>query len=173
MEKIEIPVSKGKMGKLTLYSLLLTAGSVWMLVSKSNGSNRMLNIPGIKTGIAIVGILFFGFSLIYYIKKWLNKKPAIIIDDMGITVQSGAISVGNIPWQDITGLTRFREASQEFLAILLKDPQSYITRQSGGWKRWLMRMNYKRYGSPVQIPANAVACSLDELKTMVEQRLKP
>ncbi|NJM80956.1 MAG: hypothetical protein HC854_17510 [Flavobacterium sp.] len=47
--------------------------------------------------------------------------------------------------------------------IITKNPEAYISRQKGVLKRKTMQLNYKSYGSPICISANALQTNFDSL----------
>ena len=55
---MEIQLSKKKLVKHIIVSLLFMAGGLWMLITQPQTSNPVFNDPLIKNGAAILGILF-------------------------------------------------------------------------------------------------------------------
>jgi len=61
--------------------------------------------------------------------------------------------------------------NQRFLMIMIRNPQTYIDKQTSAIKRKAMQMNFKNYGSPISIPASTLLYNLDELKNILTERL--
>jgi hypothetical protein len=74
----------------------------------------MFDNPFVKYGAAIAAILFFGFGIFYFLRKLIDKKPGLIIDDNGIIDNSSAVSVGLIPWSDIEHISTTNVMKQKF-----------------------------------------------------------
>ena len=59
-------------------------------------------------------------------------------------------------------------AGQQFIVVIVKNPETYIN-QSSGIKRRLARSNYKMTGSPVNIAANGMQITFNQLKELIER----
>jgi hypothetical protein len=168
---MEIAFNKKKLVKLIIGALLLTAGALWMLISQPQTSNAVFNNPLVKNGAAILGLLLGPVGFYIVIKKWRDKKPGLIIDDTGITDNSSGVSAGLIPWKDINEIRETKIFRQQFLMLIVQNPEEYINRQPNGLKRKGMESNYKHFGSPISISVNALDCKFYELKNMLQKRL--
>lgn len=82
------------------------------------------------------------------------------------------MSVGFVPWSDITEMKERKVFAQTFVNIVVKNPQGYIDKQSSAFKRMVMQMNYNSYGSVVGISPNGLKCTYKELKSLLDNRLK-
>src|SRR5207244_7221356 len=80
----------------------------------------------------IVGALAFS--------RLCSKKPALVIDEKGITDNASWIAAGFVPWDDITGagIAKFRR--KQFLGIAVRNPEQYLAK-AGRLKRMLMKTN--------------------------------
>ena len=71
-----------------------------------------------------------------------DNAIGLIIDEMGITDNSNASSIGLIKWVDIKEIRTEQEASTKFLLIYTNNPEEYLDKAKG-FKRKLMRGNNK------------------------------
>ena len=160
---IEIPVSKSKVIMMLIGSIALVAAGLWFVISPPTINNAYWGNP---TRLSIVGyasIALFGFLAIIFIRKLPDNKPGLIIDDTGLTDNSGGLSAGQIPWSDIEDISVLEIHKNKMILIYVKDPQEYINRQNNVIKRKLMQMNTNSYGTPISITTNGLKISFDEL----------
>ena len=94
-----------------------------------------------------------------------SGRPAVIFESGGFIDETSLSAVGKVYWRDVTGLRR----QKAFLVVDLENPAAYIPEEASGLKRWLIKGNLRRYGTPVVLSAQTVALSLDELADRMEQ----
>jgi hypothetical protein len=170
-EIIEIPASKKKLIQSLLGAIALVAASCFMLLSDHVSTNFLLRLPYVKNGIAIAGILFFGLSVFILFKKLIAKNAALIISDKGIIDNASAATVGLIPWNDIVEIATTKVMKQEFLTLKVRNPEEYIARQRNVLLRKTMQLNFKNYGSPIQISANNLKSSIAEIRNIITMKM--
>ncbi len=54
----------------------------------------------------------------------------------------------------------------------VSNPQTYINGQSNWFKRKILELNYKWYGTPVGISANGLKISFEELLKLVTEKFE-
>ena len=115
--------------------------------------------------MGVVGIYFFT-------RKMATKKPGLILDEQGIYDNATAFKFGLIPWSAIsqvyernvqTGIS----SKQQFITIVVVDPESYISRGNNFLKKKLLQANAKQYGSPIHISANGLTVNHNELLKLI------
>ena len=74
-------------------------------------------------------------------------------------------------WTDIKQLATVKVIKQEFLIIVVNNPEHYIAKEANFLKKKGMEYNYKNYGSPLAISTNGLKCELTELITILESKL--
>lgn len=168
---VKIFHSKRKLIKGLIASIIFVLIGFWLLVYKPNTSNHVVNNPVVKYGAAITSILLFGFGIFYFATKLTDKKPGITIDDEGILDNSSAVAIGLIPWVDIKQFATVRVIKQEFLIIVVNNPDYYLAQQKNFLKKKGMEYNYNHYGSPLAISTNGLKCNVEELITILERKL--
>lgn len=150
--EIKIPQNKTKIGLLTIGSLLFVAIGFFMLWS----------------ALGIIAILFFGATTGYGIFKLFDSKSGLIIDANGITENTNATSIGFIAWNDIYQIRIQQVASEKFIMIDLKTPQKYMDKAGNVFKKNLMKMNMKLYGTPVSISSRTLNYNFEELEEILQ-----
>ena len=161
--RIEIALSKKKIFLMLLGALAFVAIGLWFVISPPTISNSFWGNP---TKIAIAGyasIIFFGLCAFVLIKKLPDNKPGLIIDQTGLTDNSSGVSAGQIFWSDIENISVIEIHRQKLIMLQVTNPQDYIDKQTSSFKRKMMQLNYKMYGTPLSITSNGLKVSFDEL----------
>lgn len=162
MTPIIIYPSHNRIALLFLGSIAFVAIGIWMVTLSSNEI-------GIKRTIsAWICILFFGTIGVFTLTRLFSKKPALIIDQAGITDYASSLSAGFIPWSDITGAGIATFHKQKFLGISLRNPQDYLEKASL-LKRLLMKSNSSWVGYIVNIPQITLPVAVEDLLVQVNQ----
>ena len=159
------------MTKMLIGSIAFVLIGLWLLIYQPSIGNPIFDNMLVKYGAAIASILFFGYTMLYSLKKLVDKKPGIVIDHTVIFYNSTAFSVGLSPWADIKQISRIKVMKQEFVIIGVSNPEHYISKQPNFLKRKSMEYNYRNYGSPLAVSANGLKCDVNELVGIFEKRL--
>ena len=169
--KIEIPLSKNKLFLGIGGSILFVILGIWLFTNSTefqDNSIRLMRNPMVIKSVGIVGMLFFGATGIYGIRKLLDKKVGLIIDEYGITDNSNASSIGLIEWNDISEIITEQVMSTKFLLIKVENPEKYIGKAKSGMKARLMKTNMKMYGTPLSITSNTLKYEFNELEKLIQ-----
>lgn len=170
MDKIEIPLSKGKLLLILLGGLAFVVFGVIFIVNPEQFlSTRMRNPEWLRL-IGIASVLFFGALTIYAIKKLLGNPIGLVIDEEGITDNTNAAGVGLIKWADITGLERVQVKSTKILLVHISNPEEYLNKTKG-FKKLLIKGNYNMYGTPLSITSNTLKYNFNDLEQLIAERL--
>lgn len=163
-QRIEIAISKVKIALMLFGALLFVIGGFWFVIPPAN-SNSVWNIMQKMPVAGYVTILFFGLCSITLILKLFKKTPGLIIDKFGLVDNSSGVSAGQILWSDITSISVLEIYRQKLIMLQVRNPQAYIDKQKNVFKRKMMQLNYKTFGTPLSITSNGLKVSFDELLT--------
>lgn len=171
--RIEIELSKTKLIKLLVFSVLFLGIGLWMIIANPQIKNPIFGNIIVKT-IASYGSTIMGiFGLYYFSKKLFDKEPGIIISEEGIYDNSSIYKFGLIPWSEITGvyekIVQVANATQYFITFELVNPQKYIENETNPLKRKLIEVNAKNYGSPIHISTNGLKTNHQELFNLIKE----
>jgi hypothetical protein len=167
MNKIEIPISKTKLLLGIGGSILFLVLGLYLFTTVADQQTRFN--PTLVKGIGIAGILFFGATGIYGIKKIFDKNIGLTIDENGIIDNTNATSIGLIKWADITEIKTEQVMSTKFLLIYTSDPNR-ILEKATGIKRKLLEGNMKMYGTPLSITSNTLRYNFSDLEKLIRDR---
>ena len=103
-KKIEIPLSKLKIGLLFIGSITFVLIGIQFAISPDEWTTARRNSPLFIRIIGIISTIFFGICGISIGKKLFDRNIGLTIDDRGITDNTNATSIGLIEWDDITGI---------------------------------------------------------------------
>ena len=115
--------------------------------------------------IFIVVIIFFGFTALIYLKIILSTKPTLSISEKGICDN---VFFGLIEWEDVAGFRKLRVQKQDYILILLENPEKYIEKFNFFKQKWL-NFNLKQYGTPVMIHTVNLKIDQEELLNIVRK----
>lgn len=170
MNKIEIPISKTKTSLLLVGALIFVILGVLFIMTPEKFVTIIFRNPQIIRIAGIASVLFFGGAGIYGLRKLFDKSVGLIIDEIGITDNSNASSVGLIEWSNIIEIKTEQVMSTRFLLIFVSNPDKYLDRENG-FKQKLMRGNMKKYGTPLSITSNTLSYTYDDLERLIKNKL--
>ena len=122
-------------------------------------------VPVFHDVIFIVVIIFFGFTALIYLKMILSTKPVISISEKGICDN---VFFGLIEWENVAGFRKVRVQKQDYILILLENPEKYIQKFNFFKQKWLS-LNLKQYGTPVMIHTGNLKIDQEELLNIVRK----
>lgn len=162
-EKI-IELSKLKLLLLATGAIAFVALGIWMfqLHPSEIESHHLFTSTFIVHGIGVVSIGFFGLCGLFWMRKFFDKKPGLVLSEAGVIDNSSGVSAGFIPWSEIVGFDIFEIQNQKTLIVMVVNPERYIE-VGGSIKRALNRMNFKLCGSPIAITSNSLKIGFQEL----------
>jgi len=168
----EIALYKNKLIKLLIFSTLYLIGGLWMVSKDPQTSNSFFNNPIVKAIAAYGSTIMGGIGIYFFSRKLFDNQPGFILSDKGITDNSSIFKFGLIPWSDILevyeqSVQASITSKQYFLTIRLADPEKYISKETNGFKRYLLKINFKSYGSPVHISTNGLKAKHQDLLKLV------
>jgi hypothetical protein len=173
MNRIEISISKRKM-IISLMGCLafVLAGFLFVLQPSTFAGKTVVRSSSMIMIVGVLSILFFGLCGYFIAKKLFTKTPGLIIDDKGISDHSSGIEAGFIPWHDIKEIGTFKILKQQFVTVLLKDPQKYIDAESNAAKKKVMQANLRSAGTPYCISTNTLNIKFKALHALLAERLQ-
>ncbi|MFT6962096.1 MAG: hypothetical protein ACJAWV_001821 [Flammeovirgaceae bacterium] len=170
--RIEIEFSKTKILLALIGSIVFVVfGFLFILKSDMFVSSLASNMGAIKV-IGFVSVTFFGFCLIIIVRKLLDNKMGLTIDENGINDNSSATSVGLINWEDILRVETLEIASTKTLIIFTDKPDKYINKARNGFYKKTIKINHKMCDSPISITSNTLKIKHDDLEKLIAKELE-
>ena len=151
--------SRGKLLLITCGGAGFVALGLWL--SRSSDTE--------ERWIGIASVVFFGLCMLYAVARLVRPTPALVIHPSGIFDNASALSAGFLLWDEIAGVYVAKLKNQRFLAIAVKDLEALLSRQSR-LKARMMKMNVGLVGAAVNIPANTLPISLEDLIQNIQQK---
>ena len=169
--RLEIALNKRKFMLGLVASLAFVAAGIWFIRNPEEFVNPYRS-EAFVTGIGYGAIIFFGLCAGIIFFRLLNAKPGLVLDETGLHDHASFASTGLVRWDDIERVSIMKTAMLEMVMVQVKNPQEYIDRQTSALKKKTMRMNYKKYGTPISIAPNTLQISVDKLVTLLNERLR-
>lgn len=168
---IIIPFSKAKLLLSNFGAFAFVACGFWFVLDPPSRTGSSFEAVFLMVlGIAI--ILFFGSVAFVVIPKLFDQRPGLIINEEGISDNSGGLSAGQIFWKDIVDLKVLEIKRQKLLLIFVRNPQDYIDRHRHSLQRKLASMNHQQYGTPLSISTATLKISFNELTQTIIRQLE-
>lgn len=150
--------------KVMLYFLMclgFVAGGVGMFFANPTRRHSELELK-IIGGLCI---LFFGLGMLVFAIQLFKK--GLIISEKGIEDDCSFISLGLIKWEVIGRINIVTEANQDLLIIPMNSEEKdfYLKKVKNPLKKWLMKINLKKYG--YTIPINFLKIKPKELEIIL------
>jgi hypothetical protein len=171
-----IELSKTKIILTIAGSAVFVAIGVWLLtinaadISQGRSFRLFFNSPLLARALGVLSIVFFGFTGVYGIKKFFDKRPGLILDSSGITDNASAAAAGFIPWSDVLGFDVFEMNKSKMLVVMVSDPEKYIDR-GNAVKRKMNKANFNMVGSPISISSITLATDFANLQSLFRRYL--
>lgn len=169
-------------GRITIYPssmklILVLVGSVAMvcvavliLVFARGATDAILGIRGFIPFSAILAIAFFtltgglaGYTLVL-------RKPALVIDQNGLTDNASGVAAGFLAWPEIDRVERYAFAGHTFLGLYLKDVNTVRARLTP-MKSRAIKSNIGLGAAPINLPASLPGMTMRDLEMMVNDYL--
>ena len=172
-EEVKIPLSKTQIIFMFIGALLFVVAGIWVIAIPTS----KVELPGILRVVpppmfALVGIasiVFFGWCSISISFKIFSNKPGLVLNKDSFWDNSSGSSAGHIPWSNVLEIGTLEVASQHLITILISNPEEIIEKQ-GFTARFWMKQNYKIYGTPIHISANALKIKHKELFRLLKDK---
>ncbi len=159
---IQIRFNKSKSMPLMLFgALTFVAVSIFLLL-----------LPSVlHKVVGIIGIIFFGFCALAIFLMLFKKGYALELTPLGIQDNSSAISAGYIPWSEVTGIRESVMSGQVFITVDVLNPGEHSNR-GNLLQSWVKKANIGLVGSPVNISAQAMKITHNELLDLLIKHAK-
>ncbi|MBF9219639.1 STM3941 family protein [Hymenobacter ruricola] len=169
---VSIALSKRKLTYSLLGAFVFMALGLWFSLRPTDWlGNPFLHTPGWIRAFGLLALTFFGILAFFVLKKMRDPNPGLVVTAEGLVDNASGLVGGLIPWADVAGIRELELMGQKMVMVMLRDPEAYISRQPNPFKRQLMNTNFKSYGSPINISANALEYSYPELLALLTTRL--
>jgi hypothetical protein len=77
-----------------------------------------------------------------------------------------------ISWSDAKEIKTVNVKKEKYLVVFVKNPQDYIDRATGSFKRNEMKLHYKTFGSPIVFPSGSLKMDFDDLYHLLIEKMR-
>ena len=143
-----------KKSSLRNFALVMALGlilSAWVLMNVELVMFRELRIATFAFGI--LGVLAFGYGVLFALMRWKQPVPVLKCTEEGLEFHSSFLLNGRVNWPDIKGYELVQYGMGKRVLVTIKQPEKYIAKQMG-LTAWVMKLNHKRFATPISIPAS-------------------
>lgn len=176
-KELVIKLNRKKTSLILFGSVVLTIVSLLFVLNPEKYKSFIFFREEVILYIGIIGLIFFGIASIYIAYRLFTNQTGIIVNDRGIYDNTSMSSVGWIKWEDIVSVEIYKvptglltKNSISIVLVKVKEPDKYIEPFSS-FKRNILNLNYKNYGTPITINTNGLSYSSAELVNLLADRL--
>jgi hypothetical protein len=110
-------------------------------------------------------------SLLDYLKTIFDKNACLILSDSTLGDHLSILSCGDIPWEDISGVTikKLKRFNVQFLVVTLKDDEKYL-KYKNPVLRYFLKKYIRTYGGIILISEKRIHYDLRQLKEDISAR---
>ncbi|MDR0300482.1 MAG: hypothetical protein LBI13_10480 [Streptococcaceae bacterium] len=112
--------------------------------------------------------LLFIVLIALIIRRLLQFKPVLTIDEKGIFDQTNHLRFPQIKWEEIAGIEETNLMSQSLILVKLYQPAEFINQENTKWQR-VYRMSQEMYGTPESISASPLKIKHQELFQILKE----
>lgn len=163
-------LNKNKIILFLLGSILFIVLGVFLFLNANEISNGRLFRTSFSIKFwGILSVIFFGICAVYLFFKIFDKKPGLILDNLGITDNSSAASLGFVNWKDVYDIRIINVSGQDMIAVHLLNENEYLQKVKNPIKKTLLKTNSKYFGSSMNISAQSLKVDKSTLFKYMEQ----
>ena len=124
------------------------------------------NFGFVKT-VGYICTVIFVLAATIVSNKVFKRTPGLQIDSKGITDNSLGVLFATVSWNDITGIKKMHGAGENFIAVMISNPEAYINGEPNTVKRKMLELNYTSLKTPVNIAVGRLNADADELYNLI------
>lgn len=160
---VEYRPSRGRMGVVALFLLLLVAGEGWLIAESRNKADDM--------AFGIAGLIVFGAAFVATLFPLFRPRALLRIDEEALTEWGhfGGESL-RLRWADVARIEWFRWRRVPMLAVTPTDEARVLDGAPPSVAR-AARGNRRTYGHPFVIDPRMYGRSVDEVAAEIGRRL--
>ena len=141
------------------------AGLISLLVFYYLGEYQSFISENIFKGIGLVVFLFFVIIAGTFAKHLKSNEAGLMLTHDGLFDNTSTISVGLIPWKDITS---FEQLPGKELKVNVRNAEKYLTQAKNSAVRRLLEQNINLYQTPIIIKWSSLALNNMNIKEQCE-----
>jgi hypothetical protein len=177
---IEIPLNKVSYVFLLIFSCLFVITGIFLIIcpfvfppyeTNVYFFDNILFNPIIMVSAGILGIIFFSFAFILLYKKFIDKKPGLVIDNTGITDNCSVLKAKHIKWENIIKIKNNNLLIVQFISIYINNPDEYIKQFKSKLSIKMLKWDKKMASTPINISVDSLKCKPKELISILQSKL--
>lgn len=166
MKELIITQKKSAYVKLLLACLLPGVIFAYFLWKHFSGAQVLGN--GMFLLFSLSFTLCLG-AMIYFLIKYLDKKPALVINQKGIIDNISMAKAGFIPWSNINGCLIGKLSGVDQLMIKVKDHKSIMEQQSS-LRKSMLQVPIQDHGTPIAINVKLLDYNPEKLLKVIKRK---
>lgn len=159
MSEIIIKTSIWKSFCFLLICLAFVAGGVFILFAASDWFYFLVGLSS---------VIFFGLGFVALLRQAADRRPRIVIDEIGVTDRT--LGIGRIDWDDIEAAGRTSVFTNDFICLKISNVEKYTERLPKTSKK-LIQINKSLGFSELNLNLNLVDMKAAEIQEYVMKHI--
>lgn len=159
---IKIPLNKTKAIRLFIIFVLVVLLSALMVTQPQFFTHNSNSYGFVKT-VGITATILFVLAATIVSNKVFKRAPGLQLDDDGIIDNSLGVVFQKVLWADVIEIKTMHAGNENFITLMIKNPESYINKEPNSVKRKMLQLNYQTLRTPINIAASRLKMDFDEL----------
>lgn len=172
MKPIKIKRKSRKTWLALIASLAFMAFGCWFVAAPATFKTVPLATPTVVFIAGVATILFFAKGAWHALVQLLDRRPAVEINEKGVTDNAIDYPLGFISWESVTGIRKFTAGKLQFVLIDLHSPEEFMDAETDASRKEALQLTYKNCGTPVSISSIGLGCSAESLEILLKTALK-
>ena len=130
-------------------------------------------LPFVIVGFIIFAIPYYYIFITFkfWLKKYILKKPVLIVERGGITEKIDFGSIGFIPWNNIVKIDSVSSRGHH-LVLTLENKNEVINKFKNTKKRKKIEADFKKHGGNILIPVKYLNTNIYSLRKLAQSKLE-
>lgn len=171
MEPIHISINKRKLNRLFGFSVVFLLTSLLFIIKPEWFLSFLISSPMLIIIIGIIGLIFFGITLLYSGRKLLDTRLGLVIKEEGIIENVSAFRFGLIEWEDVIEFESIKVMKSDLILIKTDKTDKYLQRVESKVFQKIAKQNLNRYQTPLFINSDLLAIESGELERLLKDEL--
>lgn len=162
---VTIKTNKKRIPTVFIASLAVSCIFFLGLISDHQG-NPWFNYLPLYVFVLGYAVMVTVVSLADYLKTLFDRNAKLTITDGELFDNLSIFSCGKISYDDISDVEIKTAFNTDLLIIRLYDSNKYLNNQNS-FKRYFLKLNVRKWGSPLVISEKRIEFNLEELKEII------
>lgn len=172
MKEVHIKIKKQRFFALLAMSLVMLLLSALFVFVPSLFESNIIKSKTVIIIAGLIGMFFFGLSVLYMGRKLANSNLGLHISDRGILDNTSVFRFDWIEWEDIDSFEIQKIGGSEVICVQTTNPEKYLEQLQSPVFKKAADKNFEVYGTPLFINTKLLTKSQKEILNLLNSELE-